>query len=54
MRKTCVLAAVAAVLTLAGCEQADRGPWFSGDMEAAKAAAAARDTLIVMDFYSDT
>jgi hypothetical protein len=44
------LLAAAAIVTSLGCEQ---GIWFKGDFEAAIASAEARDTLIMMDFYSD-
>jgi len=42
--------AVAAI----GCHQADHGPWYHGDLEAARAEAAVREVPVFLDFYSDT
>jgi hypothetical protein len=53
MRSIQALCGVAMALALAGCQQAEDGPWFKGDFTAALAAAEERGTIVFLDFYSD-
>ncbi len=51
MRRVAPLLMVATLLVTA-CQQ-DSGVWFTGDFAAAKARAGERDTLVMLDFYTD-
>jgi hypothetical protein len=54
MRKVSVVLSLALMLAIAACQQVGDSLWFAGDFEAAMAAAKARDTHILLDFYSHT
>ena len=52
MKRALVGSAVAVALVAVACQQ--RGNlWFKGDFEAAAAVAAGRNTLVMMEFYTD-
>lgn len=52
MRRILVTAWLVVVLATAGCQRSEP-EWFTGDFDAAMAAAAASETLVMMDFYTD-
>lgn len=45
--------AVFATLVVAGCQPDSSKTWFDGDLETAFAAAEARDTLVMVEFYAE-
>ena len=42
-----------AILGIAACQPDTSGLWFSGDLEAARAEAGTRDTMVMIEFYAD-
>jgi len=42
-----------AILGIAACQLDTSGLWFSGDLEAARAEAGTRDTMVMIEFYAD-
>jgi hypothetical protein len=54
MKRFAVVAALAAVAVIGSCRQTtvDAPAWFDGGFEEALAAAQARGTMLMLDFYS--
>jgi thioredoxin-related protein len=44
---------IAATIGVVGCQQNASKLWFQGDLEAAQAEAAERDTVVMVEFYTD-
>ena len=53
MRRVLVLFMAVTVVGMAGCHQDTSKTWFKGDLEAARAEADRRDTVIMIEFYAD-
>ena len=53
MRRWGAVLTMAAVLGVGGCRQQAASVWFKGDLDAAVAAARQRDTLVMVEFYTD-
>ena len=51
-RSAVALTAVVMAATIS-CARKGQDVWFDGDLEAARAAAAARDTVVMAEFYAD-
>jgi hypothetical protein len=52
MRRTALL--IATALLACACQQSQPERWFKGSFEQALEAAKTRDTLVLLDFSSDT
>ena len=53
MRRAGAMLIMAAILGVGACRQYATGIWFKGDLDAAVEAAGARDTLVMVEFYTD-
>jgi len=53
VKRTLLLATVFAALGIAACRPDTSTAWFSGNLEAARAEAGARDTMVMIEFYAD-
>lgn len=52
-RSMAAVTAAVGLVVLAACLPADDGPWFDGDLAAARRAAAERDTLVMLELRTD-
>ena len=53
MKRALFLLTVFAILGIAACQPDTSKTWFSGDLEAARAEAGTRDTMVMIEFYAD-
>ena len=53
MKRILVALVIAATGVVAGCQPTESSPWFDGNLEAAQVAAAERDTVVMIQFYTD-
>ncbi len=53
MKRALFLLTVFAILGIAACLPDTSKTWFSGDLEAARAEAGTRDTMVMIEFYAD-
>ena len=53
VKRAFLLLTVFAILGIAACRPDTSGLWFSGDLEAARAEAGTRDTMVMIEFYAD-
>ena len=53
MKRVFTLLTVLATLGIAACRPDSSTTWFSGSLEAARAEAEARDTMVMIEFYAD-
>ncbi len=53
MKRALILLTVFAILGIAACLPDTSKTWFSGDLEAARAEAGTRDTMVMIEFYAD-
>ena len=53
MRRVLVLLMTVMAVAIAACHQGTSKTWFKGDLEAARAEAANRDTVVMIEFYTD-
>jgi thioredoxin-related protein len=53
MNRTLTVLVFAAVIAVAACQYDASMTWFDGDLDAAKAEAGQRDTVIMIEFYAD-
>ncbi len=53
MKRAFLLLTVFAILGIVACQPGTSGLWFSGDLEAARAEAGTRDTMVMIEFYAD-
>ena len=53
MRRVLVLLVTVMAVAIAACQQDTSKTWFEGDLEAARAEAGRRDTVVMIEFYTD-
>ena len=53
MRRVLALSMTLMVVAIAACQQDTSITWFGGDLEAARAEAGRRDTVVMIEFYTD-
>ena len=53
MRRAPVLLMTVLAVAIAACQQDTSKTWFKGDLEAARAEAGRRDTVVMIEFYAD-
>ena len=53
MKRGLVLLMTALAVAIAACQQDTSKTWFKGDLEAARAEAGRRDTVVMIEFYTD-
>ena len=53
MRRVLLLLMIVMAVVIAACQQGTSKTWFKGDLEAARAEAGTRDTVVMIEFYTD-
>ena len=53
MRRVQILLMIVMAVAIAACHQDTSKTWFKGDLEAARAEAGRRDTVVMIEFYAD-